>query len=635
MISELRSRLEGRSDRRIHHYDDDGAVASLDFASFAAQAEALKRRLVEAGLQPGMRVGILGANSVHWLRWDLALIDAGCIVVAIPDELALEKGVSLLALYDLSLIVVSRASDAGKAFAGAPHATRLEDDARDAVVFRAPQGDRPLGADGACALTFSSGASGQPKCLMIDPEGIAWDVRHYIPEYEPLEDDRLLIFLPLTHQQQRLLLFATYWHGISFVLVRPDQVLTAMKDFSPTLCLAPPLLYEGIHERYLTAVSMLPVWKRRLADTLGTLARALPSVLARPLQRAVYGRIHDALGGRMRLMITGMAPIHLQVLEFFNAIGIPLYEAYGLTETGVIASNSPRGNKPGSVGRAVAGCEVRIGDDGEVLVRRRRCTALGYFDPDGGGEIFERDGFVATGDIGRLDDDGYLHLLGRKKEIIITSQGIKIHPERIEDVLNTHPAISRSVVFTMGGSLLAAVLQTRVPITPELQVELESFATGVALKVSSQATIKKTVLTDQPFSLGNGLLTRSLKINRRAVERRFAPELFAASNETTEPTAEDLAGVPPETIALVRRVWEEVLERPNLPLMVDIFELGGDSLLAMRILARLREETGREVVVTELLASPTILGVARRLAQAQAAAEADAKREETMVEGAI
>lgn len=632
---ELRRRLECAEQRFIHFFAAGKALATISFKELAARAATLRARLQDQGLASGSRVGILSPNSVDWLIWDLALIELGCTVVALPDDLLQDRGAAVFDIYDLALVVRSQDAPAAAVLDGHPHVAAMHDMAVQPLTCRQALGDRPFGVDRVCSLTFSSGVSGTPKCLMINAAGIEWDVLHYIPEYRPRPDDRLLIFLPLTHQQQRLLLYAAYWLSTSLILIRPEQLFDALKRTQPTLCLAPPLLYEGIHERFLAAMDALPPKRRAQFELLRRWASRVPGWLGVRLRRALFRKVHEGLGGRMRLMITGMAPIKRPVLDFFAEAGIALFEAYGLTETGVIAANLPGHARVGSVGKPVKGSRVCVAEDGELLVSRPHFASHGYLDDQGHSLPFTPGKPVATGDIGRFDEDGYLYLLGRKKEIIITSQGHKLHPERIEAMLHDHPAVAKAVVFGDTFKHLVILVSLRVPETPELVAEINTLAADVGRRVGQAAQISKVVFITEQFTLANGLLTRSLKLNRRAIEARYSVQLFGRERQPAmELTAEQLGALDPALVAEVSSIWREILECANVPLTVNFFDLGGDSLSAMRVANHVHERLGVQLQLEDLLREPTVYGMVKRLSAARPS-PAPSEPEQALEEGAI
>jgi long-subunit acyl-CoA synthetase (AMP-forming) len=625
--SQLIQHLAGIDNRHIHYFDEAGQPRQRSFQALADQAAALASRLAAAGLTAGDRVGIHADNSVEWLLWDIAVMSLGGIVVALPDDIVRQHDTDVFQLYMLRLAAVGKTAQSHR-LTGCTGAVPIA--AWQNGTFRpyrfehgATAPDRDLGND-ACALAFSSGTAGVPKCIVVNRRGIEWDAAHYFPQFSPTADDRILLFLPLTHQQQRLLAYAAYWLGTSIVLTRPESLFDAFTQLQPSLCLAPPLFYEGVHDRFVNKIDALSPWQRTGLNWVRRGLRALPSPYANPLKRLLFRPVHRALGLRMRIAVTGMAPIRHTTLAFFEEIGLPLYEAYGLTETGVIASNIPGANRMGSVGRLVPGCRVQIAPDGEILVAREAFACVGYFSPTDAFIPFARDAFLPTGDIGEIDADGFLYLRGRKKEIIITAQGHKIHPELVESRLNASPRVTRSVVFGDARKHLSALIVVRHAPDEAARADIDALVEQVNGTLGDTAMIGEVVVTHEAFSLQNGLLNGSLKVNRRAVAERFFPDWFAvpapisknaAGDDAADPVSETVRDVDPALLKLVKDAWESVMDIGGIDIHANFFEIGGDSLCAMRIIGRLQGKVETALAPSALFLDPSIYAIAAKLTE--------------------
>jgi long-subunit acyl-CoA synthetase (AMP-forming) len=243
------------------------------------------------------------------------------------------------------------------------------------------------------------------------------------------------------------------------------------------------------------------------------------------LARLVFKQVYEALGGRMRFMVTGMAPIKRSALELFRLMQLPLFETYGMTEFGGITLNAPGANKIGSVGRPLPGVRVELAADGEVIAVREHRMADHYFEcADGEDEatFLSRDR-VATGDVGRFDKDGYLYLVGRKKEMIVTAGGLKIHPEIPETEIDACPDVGRSVVFADQGSanLIAVILPKNLE-DPSARTRIEQFI-AKRNEGRSSLIIGDVVFSDVAFSRENGFLRPNLKLDRKKIGERFLP----------------------------------------------------------------------------------------------------------------
>jgi long-subunit acyl-CoA synthetase (AMP-forming) len=226
-------------------------------------------------------------------------------------------------------------------------------------------------------------------------------------------------------------------------------------------------------------------------------------------------------------MWTGMAPIKRSTLDFFASARIPLYEAYGLSECGVISSNTPERNKLGSVGHVVSEGSVYLLEDGEIVVHRDNLPTMGYWDGTGenGKSTYLEPNTVATGDIGRFDEAGYLYLIGRKKDIILTKQGYKLHPEGLEAQINRSPDVEHSVIFGNDLPYLIAVISVQGPITSPLRSRIDAHVDQINSELPAAGRVVRYFITDEQFTMQNGFMTRTLKLNRAALFKHFEKEL--------------------------------------------------------------------------------------------------------------
>jgi long-subunit acyl-CoA synthetase (AMP-forming) len=280
------------------------------------------------------------------------------------------------------------------------------------------------------------------------------------------------------------------------------------------------MLYEAFETRF----SNLPGWKQWMARVLGNIARALPAKTLRArLARTVFKDAYEALGGRMRFMVTGMAPIKRSTLDLLNLMQLPLFETYGITEFGGVALNVPGANRPGSVGQLLPGVGVELAEDGEIIAIREHRIASTYFEcADGEAEkTFISHDRLATGDVGRFDKDGYLYLIGRKREMIITAGGTKIHPEIPEAEIDECPDVARSVVFAdPESSALVAVVLPKKPDDPAAKVRIQQFVDKNTEQRPSFA-VRRVIFTDLAFSRENGFLRPNLKLDRNRIAQHF------------------------------------------------------------------------------------------------------------------
>lgn len=521
----LLSRLPSRSKNSVLTFEG-GRLVQRSHASVHDDVRAACAELTSWGVRAGMRVGIRAPNSYHWLVHDLALLELGAISVAFTDDLASASPGELRDRYSLSLLFV-------------PPAERANHPAEDTFIAALggentgvkaiPQDSLPA-ADGAERpwLIFSSGSAGGVKGLILSRKGIEASVAAFTESVGPRPDDCLLLFLPISNFQQRMMYYAALWYGFDVIITDPPRLFRALKELKPTILIAPPMLYEAFETRFHN----LPRWKRMVAELAGSVALGLPVPAAREkLARLIFKQAYETLGGRMRFMVTGMAPIKRSTLELFARMQLPLFETYGLIECGPIALNLPGARKLGSVGRLLPGVHAELNPDGEIVIRREHLTAVDYFEcaPGESERTFIGGSRVATGDIGRLDEDGYLHLVGRKKEIIITAGGEKVHPEAIEAEIDACPDVAKAVVFgSPGATSLTAIVLPKVLTDSEARVRIERFIEELNQRRPTKS-VDNVVFTDLVFTRENGFLRPNLKLDRKRIAAHFQADIERAA----------------------------------------------------------------------------------------------------------
>lgn len=500
---------------------EKGQVIRRTHQTVHADVVAACARLKNWGVQPGMRVGILACNCYEWIIYDLALLELRALSVAFTEDFAGMTADELIDKYALSLLLIQGSDQAHRN--SQSHAVAFidaENSRVKAIERQRSQTDWEFDNTG---IVFSSGSSGRLKGLSLSRRGIEASVDAFTKVAEPRSDDCLLLFLPISNFQQRLMYYSALWYGFNLIVTDPTRLFRALKDLHPTILIAPPMLYEAFETRFYN----LPRWKRRTAKVLGTVAGSLPSrSLREKAARLLFKNAYEALGGKMRFMVTGMAPTKRSTLELFQLMQLPLFETYGMTEFGGIALNLPGANKLGSVGRLLPGVRAELACDGEVIAIREHRIASGYCECAEGEEnqTFIGPDRVATGDIGRFDDDGFLYLVGRKKEMIITAGGTKIHPEIPEAAIDACPDVARSVVFAdLAGPTLAAVVLPKNPRDESAKVRIRQFVDEVSKRQSAVA-IGRIIFTDLAFSRENGFLRPNLKLDRKKIGQHFLYE---------------------------------------------------------------------------------------------------------------
>lgn len=493
-IGALLERLRGRTSKLIF-VSNGGAATQKTFDDLHRDTSMLVDRLRQLGVRPGCRIGILGPNSYAWMQWDLALIELGCISVAFIEQ-GSEPLERLIDRHGLHLLAVAPDCVTGPAHA-LPcvvdmHSPAFSNDKR-ALTHAAP-----VHSPDTHSLVFSSGTTGKIKGLIISRKGTERLIGLYADAFGVHADERFLTFLPFFNYQQRMSYYFCLHHGIDFVATPYTQLFSALPAHKPTFIIAPPLFYESV---------------QNIAQTLG----GADSAAAAP-------RLSALLGGRIRYLVTGMAPIKKQTLEFFWKCGLPLYEAFGITEAGMVAWNKPGQVKAGTVGKPAEPGSVTLSSEGEVIVTRDALLSLGYFEAsdEDTRATFVAPGAVATGDIASFDADGFLTIVGRKKDAIITRSGEKFHPEPIEALIQRDPRVKIAVVTSYDGVPgVTAIIAVANADDPDCTGPISRQIDEINARLPAFQQVRQIRFTQQEFNVENGLRTRNLKLDRRAIHAAF------------------------------------------------------------------------------------------------------------------
>ena len=558
-----------------------GRWEDLGYGELADRVRAMSVGLRELGLRDGDRVAILSENRPEWAITDYACLAARCIDVPIYPTLPARQVEYVLRDSGSAVLVVSSAAHLEKALA-------LRDrlpDLRHVVAFDPPAGtgDGVLGIedlyacgrsaaarhpdwrthalraspDDLATLIYTSGTTGDPKGVMLTHGNIASNVTTCCSLFSFGPGDECLSFLPLSHIFERMFGHYSMFHAGVVINYAGgiDSVAADMQDRRPTLMASVPRLYEKIYARVLDSVhaSSAPrrrlfAWARRVGEEWvdRKLAGApVPASLAAQrliADRLVFAKLRARTGDRMRMFISGGAPLSPEIARFFHAAGMPILEGYGLTETSpVIAVNTSEHAKLGTVGRPIPGVEVRIDADGEIVTRGPNVMKGYWGKPDATAEALEPDGWFHTGDIGQLDAEGYLRITDRKKDLIVTAGGKNIAPQPIENLAKASKYVSNAVMLGDRRPFpIMIVVPNPEPLLawasrqglPTDDLELLVTHPGVYVKVEREVrkTLrdlaqfempKKFLLLPRDFSVEAGELTPTLKVRRRIVEERY------------------------------------------------------------------------------------------------------------------
>jgi long-chain acyl-CoA synthetase len=567
-----------------------GTWYELSYQQLADRIQDLSLGLLELGIQPGDRVAILSENRPEWAIADYACLAARCTDVPIYPTLPSKQVEYILADSGAAAVFVSGRQQLDKVLAvrsglpGLRHIIAFEPDAQAQGVSsledvcargraaRPRHGGWRSGAlaaapDDIATILYTSGTTGEPKGVMLTHGNIASNVTTCCTLFSFNEQDECLSFLPLSHIFERM--FGHYCMFHSGVVINyaesVDTVAADMQRWRPTLMASVPRLYEKIYGRVLDAVRAGPALKRSLffwGKRVGEQAveqrlanQRLSPALAAKLwlaDRLVFAKLRARTGGRIRFFISGGAPLSPDIAKFFHAAGMPILEGYGLTETSpVIAVNTFKALRLGTVGLPIPDVEVRIADDGEIITRGPNVMAGYYKKAQATAEALDGDRWFHTGDIGLLDEDGFLRITDRKKDIIVTAGGKNIAPQPIERLAKTNKFVSNAVMlgdrrpfpimlvvpnletlksWAVREGLPTADMEALLRM-PQVQGKMDLEIRTTLRDLAGFEMPKKLLLLPSDFSVEAGELTPTLKVKRRVVEQRHRAALEALYGE--------------------------------------------------------------------------------------------------------
>lgn len=408
-----------------------------------------------------------------------------------------------------------------------------------------------LSPEDPAVLYLTSGATGQPKMSLASHAAILANT-DMGPVVLPLKpQDSTIVFLPSAHIVQRIVLEfvpmrmgTPVWFSESLARL-PGELRT----IRPTLFVAPPRVWERMYSNVQTELKKKPAavqsfferalklgskaWKYREAGKSVPLHIALPLALA---DRLLFSKVRERLGGRIRIAASGAAPLGRDLAEFFRAVGLPIVEGYGLTEAGVLCFNPIERPKAGSVGKLLPGVEAKLNADGELLVKTP-CLFAGYYNDEAATQsVMTDDGWFATGDIAETDDDGYWYITGRKKELIVSSNGKKIYPARIESLFKMEPAINQVLLLGDKKPYVAALFTLTLNSSENVNPKVVGEAVArVNSKLADFERIRRFKVIDRDFSIEHGELTPTMKIRRAQVlenHKQLVSELYLGREES-------------------------------------------------------------------------------------------------------
>jgi long-chain acyl-CoA synthetase len=532
----------------------------VTIGAFHGEVVEVAKGLVAAGVRPGDRVALLSRTRYEWTLVDYAIWWAGAVTVPIYETSSVEQVAWILADSGAVAAVVESAQHLGRVdearsqAPGLQHVWTIDEGGLEELRSGASRVDdatleesrSTLTSSSVATLIYTSGTTGRPKGCCLTHGNFRAELGgalERLPELFGREGASTLLFLPLAHVFARIIQVGAIRSGARLGHTADVKDLVAdLGEYQPTFVLAVPRVFEKVFNSASTkayADGKGPIFDRAVATAIAY-SRAQdatrrgrprrPGVALRArhalFDRLVYGRLREALGGHAEWAISGGAPLGDRLAHFYRGIGVTVLEGYGLTETtAALCVNTPTDQRIGTVGRPFPDTEVRVADDGELLFRGPQVFTGYWQDEEASRAALDPEGWFATGDLGDVDEDGYVRITGRKKEIIVTAGGKNVAPAVLEDRVRAHPYVSQCLVVGDGKPFIAALVTidregwTGSLDDPELESAVQQAVDDANSLVSQAESIRKFVILEDDWTEDNGYLTPSFKVKRTAVLR--------------------------------------------------------------------------------------------------------------------
>ena len=572
------------------------AISAADMLRHVA---ALAKALRELGVKPGDRIGLFAPNCPQWHVADFAIQGLGGVNVPIYFNESPERMAYILNDSGARIVITAGESQARKvagarnklpaieqaiASAAPPdlgddvlrYETLIEAIAAkaDAAIADYRRSAAEVTPDQVATIIYTSGTTGEPKGVILTHMNLSSNAKDGLSGYQFNRSDVALEFLPLAHVYERMAGYAYLFNGVSIAYVeRMEDVPQALLEVRPTFAAAVPRFFEKIYTNILERGHREAAWKRKVFDWALTTAekavpwraygKTVPAAVELQWQIAnalVYKKIRLGLGGHAQRFASGGGPLATELTEFFWSIGVEVYQGYGLTETSpVVSANTPAANKVGTVGLPIPNVQVKIAEDGEILVKGP-CVMRGYYrKSEETREALMPDGWLRTGDIGKLDEDGFLIVTDRKKELLKTAAGKFVAPAMIENLVKTSPFISNAIAVGDKRKFVSVLIVPNfVVMEAQGRKSGHEFSTPVQMMsdpwvrdliagelerltapLAQYEKPKRFALLEQDFTFVNGQLTYTLKLKRRVIEQTYSDVIARLYADVEEPKPQE------------------------------------------------------------------------------------------------
>jgi len=583
---------------RAQMYRTSAGWQSISAQEMLRRVAGLSKALAELGIVSGDRVGLFAPNCPEWHTADFAIQGLGAVTVPIYFNESHDRLVYILNDSGARVVFTAGAAQGKKisecrsripalehVISAAPDSELNGDILRyetliasttDADVAEYRRRAAEITGNNLATIIYTSGTTGEPKGVMLSHSNLSSNSIDSAVNHQLLPSDVALEFLPLAHVYERTAAYSYICNGVAIAyLERIEDVPQALLEVHPTVTCAVPRFFEKIYANILEKGRRESGIKRNIFDwSLRVAEESVPwraygksaspglKLRWRVADALVYSKIREGLGGGTQRFSAGGAPLAPELAEFFWSVGVTIHQGYGLTETSpVVTANTPAANKIGTVGRPIPNVQVKIAEDGEILVKGPNVMQGYYHKPEATREVFTSDGWFRTGDIGRLDEDGYLIITDRKKELLKTAAGKFVAPAPIENTLKTSPYITNAIVVGDTRKFVSVLIvpnfanieaaarkaghdfATPTQMTGDSWVRdlLSSEIERLTAPLAQYEKPKRFALLEQDFTYAGGELTYTMKMKRRVIEQRYRDVIARLYADVEEPRPHHLA----------------------------------------------------------------------------------------------
>ena len=589
VIHRFLNQAEIRPDKNAYHHKVKGEWKATTWKTYVEQTRTAARALISMGVGEKERsdeneascVCILGFNRPEWCIFDLAAMMCGAVPAGIYTTCSPTEVAYIVGHTDAKVVLVEDHGQWEKIKEERDNLPKLERvvlmDGNDAVdddlvwtwdEFLSKAEDTSeedlqehidvLKMDGLATLIYTSGTTGPPKGVMLSHENLSWTAQCAADMIEVTPTDCSLSYLPLSHiAEQMFSLHAPATTGSQIYFAESIAAVPEnLKEVQPTVLFGVPRIWEKMYDKVTAKMALATGFKAKLvgwARDTGERVNELRNAGNEPsgwlamkynfFNGKVYTKVKEAMGlSRAKICVTGAAPISGEILKFFSGLDLMIREVYGQSEdTGPTSFNLPGKTKIGTVGPPIPGCDVKIAEDGEILVKGPN-VFMGYYKNQDATDETLIDGWLYSGDLGKIDDEGFLHITGRKKDLIITAGGKNIAPKNIEAAIKDHNVVGEAVVIGDRRKYLTALISLNEETAPEFAQEhgidegklaqspqltgiLQEHIDGVNKELARVEQIKKFTVVKRPFSIEGGELTPTLKVKRKKVNEHYSDDI--------------------------------------------------------------------------------------------------------------